>query len=64
MNRRRSDEKDTAGSGYVRELNTQLRDGCADLDEFCREFEIGRAGLEEKLLEAGYVYDRAVNRFK
>ena len=45
-------------------VNTQLRDGCSDLDEFCREFEIGRAGLEEKLLEAGYVYDRAVNRFK
>ena len=45
-------------------VNTQLRDGFSDLDEFCREFEVERAGLEDKLSEAGYAYDRAVNRFK
>lgn len=44
-------------------VNTQLRDGCPDLDEFCREFEIERAGLEDRLSEAGYTYDKAKNRF-
>jgi len=45
-------------------VNTQLRDTYPDLDELCREFEIRKEELEEKLLAAGYAYDKAQNRFR
>lgn len=45
-------------------VNTQLRDTYPDLDELCREFEIEKRELEEKLLAAGYAYDKVQNRFR
>lgn len=44
-------------------VNTKLRDFYSDLDDLCEEFDISRSEIEEKLMTAGYTYDKGQNRF-
>lgn len=45
-------------------VNTRLRDEYDDLDALCRDLDLDRAGLEEKLAALGYVYDPGQKRFR
>ena len=44
-------------------VNTKLRDFYPDLETFCREEQIERTVLENKLRQIDYEYDRESNRF-
>jgi hypothetical protein len=44
-------------------LNMKLRDNYESLDELCDDLELVRDELEEKLQDAGFVYNQAANRF-
>ncbi len=44
-------------------VNTQLRDQCSDLDEFCSSFGADRREVERVLGEIGYEYSRENNQF-
>lgn len=44
-------------------INTQLRDFYPSMDEFCKEFDIAQAEIDEKLATIDYAYDPTVNRY-
>ncbi len=44
-------------------VNTRLRDYYSDLDEFCEDYEVDKAELEEKLRAIGYEYHKHRNQF-
>ena len=44
-------------------INTKLRDGDYDLEEFCHEYDISISEVEEKLQAIGYKYDKKLNKF-
>lgn len=44
-------------------VNTKLRDEYSTLDQLCDDLDLPREELEEKLLQAGFHYDPARNRF-
>ncbi|MBO7187834.1 MAG: DUF4250 domain-containing protein [Clostridia bacterium] len=44
-------------------INTKLRDGDYDLEEFCYEYDISISEVEEKLQAIGYKYDKKLNKF-
>ncbi len=44
-------------------VNMYLRDRYASLDELCAALDIDRAGLEKKLLSAGFEYSTEHNKF-
>lgn len=44
-------------------INTKLRDRYADVEALCRDLDIEKADLDEKLASAGYFYDREKNRY-
>ncbi len=45
-------------------VNTQLRDNYSSLDEMCKDMDIDREFIINKLLTVGYVYNPALNQFK
>ena len=45
-------------------VNTQLRDNYSSLDEMCKDMNIDRELIINKLLTVGYVYNPALNQFK
>ncbi|MGM9800396.1 MAG: DUF4250 domain-containing protein [Muribaculaceae bacterium] len=45
-------------------VNTQLRDNYSSLDEMCKDMDIDRELIINKLLTVGYVYNPALNQFK
>lgn len=44
-------------------VNTKLRDEYPTLDRLCDDMDIPREELEDRLLQAGFHYDAARNRF-
>lgn len=44
-------------------VNTRMRDDGIDLDEFCRQFNIKRQEVEEKLDKWGYSYNNDLRKF-
>lgn len=44
-------------------INTQLRDFYENLEELCRDKDVERAELEEKLAGIDYRYDETKNQF-
>lgn len=44
-------------------INTKLRDSYASLDQLCRDLDVNRAELENKLGAVDYAYDRSKNQF-
>ena len=44
-------------------INTKLRDEYPSLDRLCDGLDLSREELEERLLQAGFRYDAARNRF-
>ncbi len=44
-------------------INTQLRDHCSSLEEFCSAFGADRQEIERVLGEIGYEYSRENNQF-
>jgi hypothetical protein len=44
-------------------LNMKLRDNYENLDELCDDLELSRDEIEEKLRDAGFVYNANSNRF-
>lgn len=44
-------------------VNTQLRDCCPSLEDFCAQQDISQEELTRRLEAIGYCYDRAHNRF-
>ena len=44
-------------------VNMKLRDRYASLDALCEDMDENRADIESRLVEAGYQYDEAANRF-
>lgn len=44
-------------------VNMKLRDFYGSLDELCEELEIDRKELEKRLNEAGFEYNRDLNKF-
>ncbi len=44
-------------------VNTQLRDNCRDLDDFCALYGADRGELEKKLADIDYEYDSTHNQF-
>lgn len=44
-------------------VNMKLRDFYQDVDELCRQLDIDRKELEEKLAGIDYHYDRETNQF-
>jgi hypothetical protein len=44
-------------------LNMKLRDNYESLDELCDDLELQRDEIEEKLQDAGFVYNPTANRF-
>ena len=45
-------------------MNMQLRDNYSSLAEMVRANDLDQAEIEEKLKNAGYQYDEALNQFK
>lgn len=45
-------------------INTKLRDYYSDLDMLCRELEIDKENLIEKLESVGYSYRKEENQFR
>lgn len=43
--------------------NMKLRDFYPSLDELCNDLEIDRKELEDRLKNAGFTYDRELNKF-
>ena len=44
-------------------VNTQLRDFCGSLEDFCAQYDISPEDLTARLAAIGYHYDRERNRF-
>lgn len=44
-------------------VNTQLRDFCPNLEDFCHVYQVEAAIITEKLASIDYEYDRELNRF-
>lgn len=44
-------------------VNTQLRDKCHSLNEFCVEYDVAQTELEDKLSQIDYAYSSDVNQF-
>jgi hypothetical protein len=44
-------------------VNMKLRDFYGSLDELCEELEIDRSELEKRLNEAGFEYNKELNKF-
>lgn len=44
-------------------VNTKLRDGCADIESFCAQYNVKLEEITDKLDGIGYVYDRTLNRY-
>ncbi|HCA04709.1 MAG TPA: DUF4250 domain-containing protein [Ruminococcaceae bacterium] len=44
-------------------VNTKLRDEYPSLEAMCDDLQLDKAGLEQKLADADYVYDKSLNRF-
>lgn len=44
-------------------INMKLRDSYSSLDDLCREMDIDRKWLEEKLSSAGFEYSPEHNKF-
>ena len=44
-------------------LNLKLRDYYDSLEKLCEDLDVGKEEILQKMEEAGYVYDRAANRF-
>lgn len=45
-------------------VNTKLRNDYADLDDLVRSFDLDREALEQRLADAGYVYNTDQNQFR
>ncbi len=45
-------------------VNMKLRDSCSGLEVLCEELDTEEDMLVKKLAQAGYVYDKTVNRFR
>lgn len=45
-------------------VNMKLRNDYADLDDLLRGLDVEREALEQRLADAGYVYDAAINQFR
>lgn len=45
-------------------VNMHLRDDGVNLDEFCRQNDIDRVRLEERLRDAGFEYNPQTNSFR
>lgn len=45
-------------------LNTKLRDEYPSLEELCRDLDLDRRALEDKMAAAGFSYDEARNAFR
>jgi hypothetical protein len=43
-------------------VNMKLRDFYGSLDELCEELEIDRSALEKRLNEAGFEYNKELNK--
>lgn len=44
-------------------VNTQLRDRCSNLKEFCAEYDVSQEDITSKLKEIDYTYSSDVNQF-
>lgn len=44
-------------------VNTQLRDECNNLNDFCKKYDISQEMITSKLNEIGYFYSKAINKF-
>ena len=44
--------------------NTKLRDEYPSLEELCRDLDLDRRALEDKMAAAGFSYDEARNAFR
>lgn len=44
-------------------VNTQLRDRCNNLSEFCAEYNVSLEEITSKLREINYVYSSDINQF-
>ena len=44
-------------------VNTQLRDFCKSLDEFCNSQDVSAEELKKKLKTIDYEYDEKLNKF-
>lgn len=44
-------------------VNTQLRDECNNLNDFCKKYDISQEMITLKLNEIGYFYSKAINKF-
>lgn len=44
-------------------INTQLRDNYESLDELCASLGVDRCSLVARLAEAGFEYNRQLNKF-
>lgn len=44
-------------------VNTKLRDTYASLDALCDDMQVERVWLEERLAQAGFTYNEALNKF-
>lgn len=44
-------------------VNMKLRDFYGSLDQMCEDLEIDRIDLEERLNQAGFEYNDALNKF-
>ena len=44
-------------------INMKLRDIYSSLDDLCEDLDLDRAGLEQKLAQAGYEYSEENKKF-
>lgn len=44
-------------------VNMRLRDNHLTLDEFCKDMDISRSELENKMAEVGFEYNPEANKF-
>ena len=44
-------------------LNLKLRDYYDSLEKLCEDLDVRKEEILQKMQEAGYIYDRAANRF-
>lgn len=44
-------------------VNTYLRDRYASLQDLCDDLQVDRGQLEDRLAQAGFVYNSAQNKF-
>ncbi len=44
-------------------VNTQLRDKCSDLEDFCKEYNVSENHIKDKLESINYYYSDDENQF-